>query len=77
MPKYMVRGKLSPVGVAGVMTDGGSRRHLAVKQAVSSMGGTLETYYFSFGHSDVVSIVDMPSNVAMMALSAAFAAGEL
>ena len=46
-----------------------------IKQAVESMGGTLEAYYFAFGHSDIVSLVDLPSNTAAAALAAAFAAG--
>ncbi|MEE8331858.1 MAG: GYD domain-containing protein [Acidimicrobiia bacterium] len=75
MPKYMIQGSLSAAGVAGVIDEGGSRRHLAVKKAVESMGGTLEGYYFSFGHSDVVAFLDMPSNTAMAALATAFAAG--
>ncbi|MDH3729811.1 MAG: GYD domain-containing protein [Acidimicrobiia bacterium] len=75
MPKYMVQGSLSASGMAGVVEEGGSRRHLAVKKAVESMGGKLEGYYFSFGHSDVVGILEMPSNVAMAGLAAAFASG--
>ena len=75
MPKYMVQGSLSAAGMAGVIDEGGSRRHLAVKQAVESMGGKLEGYYFSFGHADVVGFMDMPSNTAMAALAAAFASG--
>lgn len=75
MPKYLVQGSLSETGVAGVIDEGGSRRHLAVKKAVESMGGTLEGYYFSFGHSDVVALLDMPSNTAMVGLAAAFASG--
>ena len=75
MPKYMIQGSLSEAGVAGLIEEGGSRRHLVVKKAVESMGGTLEAYYFAFGHTDVIGVVDMPSNVAMAALATAFAAG--
>ena len=38
MPKFMVQGSLSAAGVAGVMEEGGSRRHLVVKQACPKLG---------------------------------------
>ena len=75
MPKYMVEANLSDLGVAGVKEQGASRRHLVVKQAVESMGGKLDGYYFAFGDKDIVAIVDMPSNTAMVALATAFASG--
>ena len=75
MPKYMVEANLSDLGVAGIKDQGASRRHLVVKQAVESMGGTLEGYYFAFGDKDIVAIVDMPGNVEMVALATAFASG--
>ena len=75
MPKYMIEANLSDLGVAGIKDQGASRRHLAVKQAVESMGGTLEGYYFAFGDKDIVGIVDMPGNTEMIALATAFASG--
>jgi uncharacterized protein with GYD domain len=75
MPKYLVQGSLSHSGLTGLMEEGGTRRHLVVKQAVESMGGTLEAYYFSFGHSDVMGLVDLPDNTTAAALAIAFAAG--
>lgn len=75
MPKYLIQASLSKQGVDGLVDQGGSRRHLAVKQAVESVGGTLEAYYYAFGHSDIVSLVDLPSNTVAAALAATFAAG--
>jgi len=71
MPKFLVQGSLSKEGITGVMADGGSRRHLVVKQAVESMDGTLEAFYFAFGHTDVVALVDLPTNTAAAALAMA------
>jgi uncharacterized protein with GYD domain len=71
----MVEGKLSEAGVAGLMLEGGSRRHAAVRQAVASLGGTLEAYYFTFGTNDVLGIVELPDNSTAAALSLAFSAG--
>jgi hypothetical protein len=52
---------------------GGSRRHLAVEQAVESRGGALGT--FSFGRAAVVALVDLPGNAAAAAPGAASPAG--
>ena len=69
MPKYMVQGSLSASGMAGVVEEGGSRRHLAVKKAVESMGGKLEAVYFAFGETDVYAIAEMPDNVSAAAFA--------
>jgi len=33
-----------------------------VKDAIETLGGTLEAFYFAFGDDDVVVIADMPVN---------------
>ena len=69
MPKYLIQATLSPEGLKGTMAEGGSARHMAVKKAVTSLGGTLESFYYAFGADDVVGILEMPSNTAMAAFS--------
>ncbi|MCP4623330.1 MAG: GYD domain-containing protein [bacterium] len=39
----------------------------ATKQAVESLGGTLETYYYAYGDNDYYLIVDQPENVNVIA----------
>ena len=65
MPKYLIQAKISHEGLKGTMAEGGSARHTAVKKAVTSMGGTLESFYYAFGENDIVGIAEMPSNAAM------------
>ena len=69
MPKYLVTGSYTAEGLKGLLKEGGSGRRKAVEDAVKHMGGKLEAYYFAFGDSDVVSIVDVPDNVTAAALA--------
>ncbi len=74
MPKYLVRGSYTLEGVKGLVKDGGSKRRAAAQQAVESVGGKVEAFYFSFGKNDVVAIVDVPDNASAAAVSLAIAA---
>ena len=40
-------------------------RRAAVKDGVKSLGGKLESMYYSFGKDDAVIILDLPDNVAV------------
>ncbi len=51
------------------MSEGGTSREETVKRLCESLGGTLETWYYAFGDTDVYGIVDLPSHAAASALS--------
>ena len=67
MPKYLFHGSYTEEGLKGLLKDGGTKRQEAVKQAVESLGGTLEAYYFAFGDNDFYFIADSPNNVNAVA----------
>lgn len=69
MAKYLFEVNYTADGVRGLMSQGGSARVAAAKAAVESVGGTLETFYFAFGDTDVYAIGDLPD----AATAAAFA----
>ena len=69
MAKYLVTGSYTADGLKGLLKDGGSGRRKAVEDAVKHMGGRLEAYYFAFGDSDVISIVDLPDHITAAALA--------
>ena len=69
MPKFLVTGSYTGEGLKGLLKEGGSGRRKAVEAAVKSMGGHVEAYYFAFGDSDVVTIVEVPDNVTAAALA--------
>jgi uncharacterized protein with GYD domain len=62
MAKYLFKSSLSPEGVAGVRSEGGTARRTVVKNAIEALGGTLESFYFAFGNDDVIIICDLPDN---------------
>ena len=69
MPKYLLEVSYTPAGMKGVLAEGGSSRRNVVEKLAQNMGGTLETFYFSFGSNDVYVIADFPSNVDAAAVA--------
>jgi uncharacterized protein with GYD domain len=62
MPKYMFRAFLTAEGVAGIVDEGGSSREDVLSSAITTLGGTVEAFYFAFGDEDAVVIADLPDN---------------
>lgn len=71
MAKYLSKASYSTEGIKGVMKAGGTSRVEAVKKAIASVGGSVESFYFAFGGDDVYVTVDAPSNLAAAAMAAA------
>lgn len=71
MPKYLIQASYSAEGIKGLAMDKASGRKAAVSKAISSVGGKMESMYYSFGDYDVVVIADLPdaSSAASMAFS--------
>ena len=67
MPKYLIEATYKAEGVKGLLAEGGSKRREAVAKAIKAAGGKVEAFYFAFGQSDVVVIVDLPDNVSAAA----------
>ena len=43
--------------------EGGSARRAVIEKACADVGGKLETFYYAFGETNVVTIMDLPDNV--------------
>ena len=71
MPKYLLQASYTAEGARGILKDAESKRRQAVEELLKSMGGKVEAFYFAFGESDAVAIVDAPDNgtVAAQALA--------
>ena len=69
MPKFLIQGSYAVDGVKGVQSGGGSARREAVAHLAESVGGTVETFYFGLGDSDVYVIVDLPDNETATAVA--------
>lgn len=74
MPKYLIQASYTPEGVKGLAKDGGSKRRAAAEEAIKSLGGRLEAFYYAFGETDVFAIVDLPDNSSAAAMFLALSA---
>jgi uncharacterized protein with GYD domain len=71
MAKYLLKASYTPEGIKGVMKEGGSSRVNAVEKTVAGLGGTLESFYFAFGATDVMLIIDFPDHASAIAFASA------
>ena len=68
MPKYMFHANytIGP-GVQGLVKDGGTGRREAVGKLIQGLGGTMESFYFTFGSDDVFAIAELPDDASAAA----------
>jgi uncharacterized protein with GYD domain len=71
MPKYMAKATFTPEGLKALREGGAVSRLDAGRALASSMGGTMECYYFAFGDYDSFAILDLPDDEAAAAASIA------
>lgn len=74
MPKYLFQSGHTPEGARGLLKEGGSSRRTQAQRAVESVGGTLESFYYAFGGTDVFIIADLPDNISAASLALSVAA---
>lgn len=74
MPKYLIHASYTAEGAKGLLKDGGSKRRKQIKNAIESLKGKLEAFYYGFGDSDVYVIAELPDNVSAATLSLAVTA---
>ncbi|HVB92717.1 MAG TPA: GYD domain-containing protein [Acidimicrobiales bacterium] len=75
MAKYLLEVNYTLDEVREVRSAGGSARLAAATELVEGLGGTIESFYFAFGDTDVHIIADLPDNAAAAAASLAVSAG--
>jgi uncharacterized protein with GYD domain len=71
MQKYLFYGSYTQEGYEGLLAEGGSARIDVAKQALQSVGGSLEAFYYSNGEEDFYIIVNLPDNVSSTAITLA------
>ena len=71
MPKYLLQVSYTADGAKGLLKEGGSKRRQAAEQAVKSAGGSIETFYFAFGDTDALVIIDAPDHASVAAAALA------
>lgn len=69
MTKYLFEANYVGDGIKGLMREGGTKRREALTEALSSVGGTLECFYYAFGDVDVLGVFEVPEQTDAAALS--------
>ena len=77
MPKFLIRGSYTVDGLNRLIEQGASKRCQQVEEAVTAVGGRVESLYWAFGEDDVYLIADLPTTTSAAALSLATAAAGL
>ena len=71
MPKYLISANYTAEGMDGVRTAGAKSRVDAVSTMLEAMGGSLESFHFAFGDTDVFVIAEVPDDEAAAAIAIA------
>ena len=69
MPTFLMHANYVGDGITGLLKEGGSARRAAAAQAIESLGGKLEAFYYAFGETDAYLIATMPDNVTMASVA--------
>ena len=66
MPHYLFQGRYS-TGSIKSLVETPQDREAAARKMIEGLGGTLHSFFFSFGSDDVVAIIEMPDDETMAA----------
>ncbi len=69
MAKYLVNASYTSAGTKGLIKEGGTNRKKLIEGMARKLGGKVEAFYYCFGHSDVIAIIDMPNVSTASAIS--------
>lgn len=75
MPKFLLEVNYTIDGIKAVKSKGGSARVAAATELIEGLGGTIESFYFAFGATDVFVVADFPDNVSAAAAALTVSAG--
>jgi uncharacterized protein with GYD domain len=74
MGRYLIQAAYTPEAWAAMVANP-QDRSTPVREMVERVGGTLHSFYLTFGDYDVVAIVEFPDDVTAAAVSIAASAG--
>ncbi len=69
MARYFFRANYVGKGVEGLLKEGGTKRREAVSKALAAVGGKLESFYYAFGDTDVLGVIEVPDVASAVATS--------
>ena len=74
MSKFMYSGSYTKKGVQGLLKEGGTARSDETKRIVEALGGNLEAYYWCYGSTDFLAIMDFPDHTTVTGMALNIAA---
>ncbi len=74
MALYMLEVSYTSAALAALVKDPQDRIQVVTK-AVKKLGGKVVGFWFAFGDSDVIGVLEMPDNASMAAFALAIGAG--
>ena len=75
MPKYLFQANYTPSGLQGLLKEGGVARRRVFEEVGREQGGSLESFYYAFGGSDLYMVFDLPDTATAAAVSLSIGAG--
>ena len=75
MPKYLFQANYTAQGIRGLLKEGGSSRRRVFEDIAKEQGGTLESFYYAFGGTDLYLTFELPDTATASAVSLSIGAG--
>ena len=75
MPKYLFQANYTAQGLQGLLKEGGTSRQRVFEEMAQEQGGTLESFYYAFGGTDLYMMFDLPDTATAAAVSLSIGAG--
>ena len=75
MPKYLFQANYTAQGIQGLLNEGGSSRRQVFEDMAEEQGGTLESFYYAFGGTDLYLTFELPDTATAAAVSLSIGAG--
>lgn len=74
MQRFMFKVSYTKDGMQGVIKEGGASRKTTIEKMAADMGGSISSFDFAFGDTDVYVIAEMPDEITAAAVATAVAA---
>ena len=75
MPKYLFQANYTAQGLQGLLKEGGSSRRQVFEDIANEQGGSLESFYYAFGGTDLYLTFELPDTATASAVSLSIGAG--
>ena len=74
MARFMFKVSYSKEGIQGVIKEGAANRRTFIEKMAVDMGGSITSFDFAFGETDVYAIAEMPDAITAAAVATAVGA---